>query len=64
MLFSVVNVARHAGINPEMALRGTVDRFMRRFAYVEDELGDGWESSSLEVKEALWQQAKGIEGAG
>lgn len=41
VLWSAGNVVRHAGVNPELALRGTVDRFMRRLAAVE-EICNGW----------------------
>lgn len=58
VLFSVVNVARHAGINAEMALRRTVQRFVQRFGHVEEQLGDRLEAASLEEMEELWQQAK------
>ncbi len=58
VLFSVVNVARHAGINPEMALRATVQRFMARFARVEAQLGAGMADASLAEMEAAWQAAK------
>src|SRR5690606_3401473 len=40
VLFSLTNIARHAGINPEMALRKTTARFRARFAGVEAALGE------------------------
>lgn len=58
VLFSLCNVARHAGVNPEMALRATIDRFRMRFDHIERSLGDRLEEASLEEKEALWQTAK------
>ena len=58
VLFSVVNVARHAGLDPETALRRTIERFTRRFSYVEKELGENLGGASLAAMEALWQQAK------
>ena len=61
VLFSLVNLARHAGANPEMALRATSTRFRRRFAFVEQHLGDRLKEASLEEKEALWQDAKAHE---
>jgi tetrapyrrole methylase family protein/MazG family protein/ATP diphosphatase len=57
-LFSIVNVARHAGVNPEMALRAMLDRFVRRFGWIEQQLGARLREASLEEKEALWQEAK------
>jgi len=58
VLFSVVNMARHADVNPELALRATIDRFSERFAYLEQHLGDRMSDASLEEMEALWQEAK------
>lgn len=57
-LFSLVNVARHAGVNPEMALRKTGQRFRARFHLVEKALGDRLAESSLAEKEAEWEAAK------
>lgn len=61
LCFALVNLARHQRVNPEMALRRTIDRFMRRFAYVEEQLGDGLGEASLEEMERLWQLAKQAE---
>jgi MazG family protein len=57
-LFSLCNLARHLGVNPEMALRGTVDEFRRRFAAVERELGPDLKGRTLEEMEAAWQRSK------
>jgi MazG family protein len=62
LLFAVCNLARHHGIEPETALRGTIDRFSRRFRAVEAELGEGLGSASLDELEAAWQAAKRREG--
>lgn len=64
LLFAVVNLARHAGVDPEAALRGTNDKFTRRFGYLEQALnaqGRGPAQASLSEMEALWQEAKGLE---
>lgn len=61
VLFSLVNLARFHSVDPEMALRGTVDRFMRRFAYVERALQGRMPGASLDEMEAAWQQAKRAE---
>jgi len=58
LLFAVVNLARHLKVNPETALRKTVDRFMARFRHVEQGLGDRLATSSLAEKDALWEEAK------
>jgi nucleoside triphosphate diphosphatase len=64
LLFALVNLARHVGADPEMALRGTNAKFERRFAYIERKLAEQWRSldqSSLEEMDALWNEAKGEE---
>jgi ATP diphosphatase len=64
LLFALVNLARHVGADPEMALRGTNTKFERRFAYIERALaaqGRSLEGASLEEMDALWNEAKGGE---
>ncbi|MFN3689388.1 MAG: nucleoside triphosphate pyrophosphohydrolase [Fimbriimonadales bacterium] len=61
LLFTVVNIARHAQVDAEDALREMVDRFTRRFQWMEAvaaRQGRLLESLSAEEWEALWQQAK------
>lgn len=61
LLFAAVNLARHAGVDPEAALRGTNDKFTRRFGYVEAALaaqGKRPQEASLDEMEALWVAAK------
>ncbi len=61
LLFAVANLARKLGIDPEAALRGTNDKFTRRFSYIEDELakrGKTPEQSDLEEMDTLWNEAK------
>jgi MazG family protein len=65
VLFAVANLARHLEIDPEAALRGTNEKFERRFKSIERALtamGKTPEDSSLEEMEALWQRAKRSEG--
>lgn len=64
LIFAVVNIGRHVGADPEMALRGTNTKFRRRFAHIETELqaaGETLDAATLERMEALWQDAKAIE---
>jgi len=61
LLFAVVNLCRVTGTDPERAVRGSVDKFRRRFRYIERELekrGRDPASSSLEEMDALWEEAK------
>lgn len=64
LLFAMVNLARHAAVDPEAALRGANDKFVRRFGHVERELaaaGRAPAEASLDEMEALWQAAKRLE---
>lgn len=61
MLFALTNMARKLKIEPEMALRGTIERFTSRFSYVEQQLGDSPGSATLEEMDALWGEAKSKE---
>jgi nucleoside triphosphate diphosphatase len=61
LLFALVNLARHVGIDPDLALRGTNAKFERRFAHIEHALsaqGRSLESASLAEMDALWDDAK------
>jgi MazG family protein len=61
LLFSLVNVARKLGIEPEAALRVANDKFQRRFDDVERQVvasGKKFRDMSLEQLEAHWQIAK------
>lgn len=64
LIFAVVNIGRHVGTDPEIALRGTNTKFRRRFNHIETELeksGESLAAASLERMEDLWQAAKAIE---
>ncbi|KNY19281.1 nucleoside triphosphate pyrophosphohydrolase [Methylobacterium sp. ARG-1] len=61
LLFSVANLARHAGIDPETALRDGTAKFERRFAAMAEHLkaaGGALGRSDLAAMEAAWQAAK------
>jgi len=58
VLFTLVNVARWCGIDPETGLAGTNRRFLDRFSRVEAALGGDIEGRSIAELEGLWQQAK------
>jgi tetrapyrrole methylase family protein/MazG family protein len=62
LLFAVVNVARHLGVDPESALRAAVAKFRRRFDLVDTlarQRGIDLATSDLEVLDALWDEVKG-----
>ena len=61
LLFSVVNLCRKKGIDPETAMAGANRKFERRFNEMERLLakdGLSLEEASAEAMEARWQQAK------
>jgi tetrapyrrole methylase family protein / MazG family protein len=65
MLFTLVNIARFTGVNPEDALARTVNKFMMRFRFVEKEAaarGRALEEMSIEEMDALWERAKRADG--
>lgn len=62
ILFSIVNLLRFMEVNPEEALRGTVEKFGKRFMQVERRAGEQGRSlreMSIDEMERLWQDAKG-----
>lgn len=64
LLFAIANLARHLHVDPEDALRGTNEKFRRRFSHVEARLeraGRTIDAASLDEMEALWQDAKRLE---
>jgi len=64
MLFTVVNIARHAQIDPELAMRRANGKFENRFKKMEkyvDSAGEHINDLSIEQLEAYWSQAKGEE---
>jgi len=61
ILFTVVNLARKQGIDAETALRGTCDKFRRRWSAMEEAAeaaGRNVGDLTLAEQEALWQRAK------
>jgi XTP/dITP diphosphohydrolase/ATP diphosphatase len=58
LLFTVVNLGRHLGVDAEMALRGCNKRFRERFRQMELNSSRELEELSLDELEALWVAAK------
>lgn len=66
LLFAIVNLGRFLSINPEEALRKTINRFQQRFRHVEETLhnqGRLMKNATLEELDALWEDAKKLEKA-
>lgn len=61
ILFALVNVARFLKINPEEALFQTNLKFMRRFAYIEEQVSkrqSEMNKFTLEQLDVFWEEAK------
>ena len=62
----MTNLARHARIDPETALRAANRKFERRFGFIESALatrGVDLKDADLATMEALWTAAKTLERA-
>ena len=61
LFFTLVNVSRFLGVNPEDALRKTISKFIRRFRYIEEHAADArrpLNDMTLDEMEQLWQESK------
>jgi MazG family protein len=61
LLFVIVNIARFLKIDPEAALRRTIEKFTSRFQYIEQSLqkkGKTLQESNLLEMDRLWGEAK------
>lgn len=61
LLFSLINYARHIGINPENALERTNKKFIQRFNHLENraaETGQRLQDMTLEQMDVYWNEAK------
>lgn len=61
LLFSVVNLARKAGVQAEAAMAAANEKFMRRFHAMQSRLeseGRSLEAASLEEMDAAWDEVK------
>lgn len=61
ILFTIVNLSRFLGINPEEALLKSTDKFIKRFKYIEREADNSkkrLEDMSLEEMDEMWEKAK------
>jgi len=58
VIFTLVNVGRWCGLDPEAGLAGTNQRFLQRFSRVEAALSGDLQGKSIRELEAHWQRAK------
>ena len=64
VVFAVVNLGRFLGIEAEVALNGTNNKFLRRFQQVEEAVkakGLKWQDLNLQAMDVLWEEAKATE---
>ena len=69
VFFALVNLARHVDVDAEAALRGTIDKFTKRFDHVEAKVRakhGGWPAKAsddqltLEELDGYWNEAKAL----
>jgi tetrapyrrole methylase family protein/MazG family protein len=61
VFFALVNLSRFLKIQPELALTGTINKFIRRFEFVEQQsklAGKRLEDMTLAEMDELWDKAK------
>ncbi|MCQ2115054.1 MAG: nucleoside triphosphate pyrophosphohydrolase [Bacteroidales bacterium] len=61
LMFSTINAARLYGVDPEVALSTTCEKFRRRFTYLEEQTmrkGRDLKSMTLAEMDAIWDEAK------
>lgn len=61
LLFAVVNLGRFIKVSPEGALYKTIRKFIRRFNYLEQEIGEKgqkWGELDLQELDKIWERAK------
>ena len=65
LLFAMVNLARHLGVDPERELRAATHRFRDRFHHIERRLAERGMTpaqATLAEMDALWEEAKALAG--
>ncbi len=64
VFFALVNLARHVGVDPDLAARRAADRFERRFRSVEELAGGSLAEMTLAELDAAWERVKETEERG
>jgi tetrapyrrole methylase family protein/MazG family protein len=59
LLFTVVNISRFYGVDPEDALRSSTQKFIDRFSYIEKNLD--FNKTTTEMMDRLWEEKKEME---
>lgn len=61
IFFTLVNLCRFLSVDAETATSGAIDKFVRRFSYIEKKLSKNGQSpakATLDEMDALWNEAK------
>lgn len=58
LLFTIINAARHYGVDPEAALENTNKKFISRFNYIEENSDKPVTEMTLAEMDLLWNRAK------
>ena len=61
LIFAVVNVARFLDINPEFALNYTIEKFIKRFAYIENKAkcnNTSIQNMTIDQMNKFWEESK------
>ncbi len=61
VLFTAINLARHVGVDPEVALRSSVDTFIERFKFMEASIratSTSMRDATRDELESAWNEAK------
>ena len=61
LIFATVNIARLLDIDPEFAVNYTIDKFIKRFQFIEEsgiQKGLDMKSMTLDEMDVLWEEAK------
>ncbi len=67
LLFSMVNLCRHAGVDPDRALRRSTEKFSRRFLFMERAVfreGKSLESATMDEMDRFWELSKRVSKTG
>lgn len=58
LLFAIVNLARFEKINPDVALNGAINKFIKRFEYIEKHSTKDLKQMTLKEMDELWEESK------
>ncbi|MDH4164589.1 MAG: nucleoside triphosphate pyrophosphohydrolase [Nitrospirota bacterium] len=65
VFFTLVNISRFLGVNPDDALHKTISKFIHRFRHIEEQaslIGKSLNDMTLEEMDKLWEESKNNKG--